>query len=1038
MSLRRSLQLVSDLPFSQPEPHDDGEANAAAVLAAMPGGQAQLRWATPSHATELSSDLVPPPSSPGVSAARPPLSARVTPVAGAHGLVLPPRRNRARPPAPGAGAMAPPRQVGPVAADVLPSRPPSASAAGTVAPASRSEATAAGPVMSSLPVGATVAGLETPHRRAEARPAGVVVPPPVPSAPPAGFVTPTRRAGAPSIGVVKPSHRAPSKGAAGKRALAASAAAQGRRTAVRPHLASKGKASSAAASPVSIAEAVQHHSRKTAAPMAPRRAAASAPAPRAPQSLTAFQEPASPALGAHRPSLFKAPVQARVTAAAPPPRALTFRVPERTALDLAGGKSLTPSSTRAPAKAPKPIRKPAKQRAKRGVRKAVDPASPDQPSQLIDAPAAPPTAASQTGWTPIAPPPPVRDVNEPSANTAVTVAAMTKVFAEGLRPVCVHLAGLRQKLDEVHTSVNRLSTSLHDQGVGNERTAQAVVQLQGAVKNVYDGVVSHVKQEPSRAPILRGSTAMLDDCDAQQELASINELELGNVRDLAKRVMIDEMLGSTASYQAMPNRARSLEILHEACKTIRGEDQAEAEAYLASQRVFLTAAGTPTDKRIRVREKLYRISSHVVEALQKVAMTAYFKSLGESVEPMTPETAEAWLRDNKYAHSDGADKAVNAALTAMFRRNGHHSLVVTPKEVGDGVYVDASTGHAGLITHWARGVFEKVAGVRKARRSGNDDGAYDGWRAEVRSVSGFLRWHEEVHCGLRLCDGTDEHRAMNVADDGTYVIDSEEELPAAAEDALPAGSAGSSGLPWDSSQDLMPGYVAGDDGAGGEAALEGEECIDVEEGDGGEGGADDEEIVEGREGDCWEKAAEGGEGGGDYRSVEGQECADGSEGAEVSEGVRGWELAGSGDAVGSGAGGDSEVATERAAAAAGVDNSARAGPVAVLAAAAGNVSIAVGAGAAAGAAAEPGTFTGASVEDPEGVAAAACLDAVAASVEAAAAADAEADAVGVVGEADAVGVVGGDALGASPLGLLPECAAYPRGFAEDYLEEEPI
>lgn len=51
---------------------------------------------------------------------------------------------------------------------------------------------------------------------------------------------------------------------------------------------------------------------------------------------------------------------------------------------------------------------------------------------------------------------------------------MTKVLAEDLRPVCVHLAGLSQKLAEVHTSFNRLSTklhNLHNQGVGNERTA---------------------------------------------------------------------------------------------------------------------------------------------------------------------------------------------------------------------------------------------------------------------------------------------------------------------------------------------------------------------------------------------------------------------------------------------------------------------------------------------------------------------------------------------------------------------------------------
>lgn len=49
-------------------------------------------------------------------------------------------------------------------------------------------------------------------------------------------------------------------------------------------------------------------------------------------------------------------------------------------------------------------------------------------------------------------------------------------------------------------------------------------------------------------------------------------------------------------------------------------------------------AGTST---VRVSQKLYRISSHVVEALQKVAMIAYFKFLGESAETMTPETAEA-------------------------------------------------------------------------------------------------------------------------------------------------------------------------------------------------------------------------------------------------------------------------------------------------------------------------------------------------------------------------------------------------------------
>lgn len=117
------------------------------------------------------------------------------------------------------------------------------------------------------------------------------------------------------------------------------------------------------------------------------------------------------------------------------------------------------------------------------------------------------------------------------------------------------------------------------------------------------------------------------------------------------------------------------------------------------------------------------------------------------------------------------------------------------------MYVDAKTGQVGLIAHWARGVFEKVAGVRKSRRSGNDYGAYDGFRAEVRSVSGLLPWDGQVHGGLRLCDGTDKHYAMNVADDGTYIIDCSDE------DELPGESAGSSWQPLESRHDLVPGYV---------------------------------------------------------------------------------------------------------------------------------------------------------------------------------------------------------------------------------------
>lgn len=588
----------------------------------------------------------------------------------------------------------------------------------------------------------------------------------------------------------------------------------------------------------------------------------------------------------------------------------------------------------------------------------------------------------------------------------------------------------------MHTSVNRLSTNLHSQGVGNERTAQAVVQLQGAVKGVYEGVISHTKKEPVAATALRGSTAMLDNCEDQLELATINELEVGNVRDVAKKAMINEMLGAKESYRAMPNRVRALEILYDACLAVRGASQDEAVAYLSSQRVFLTTAGSPTEKRIRVSEKLYRISSHVVEALQKVAMVAYFKSLGESIEAMTPATAEAWLRNNKYAHSATADSAINAALKAMLRRNGHHARVVTPKEVGDGEYVDATVGHVGLIAHWARGVFEKVAGVRKARRTGNDDGAYDGWRAEVRNVSTLLPWHGAVAGGLRLTDGIEEHRAMNVADDGTYVIECSED------EELPEGSAGSSGQQWDSSQELMPGrgpvssFAGVDDGLLGDDVFEGEG--DVGGGDGAVG-AEREEVAEAL------GVADGAEVDEEWEGVEGEKGADGWEGVDDEEGAGGGEGVNGTDAAATTVAGDAaEVGYSPAGDAPAAGLPVVAGDPAVdgIVAEEGIVADAATADAAACGADADGVG-----DEVDNAYAAAGLDAAAGNESAgatddAAGAEAAARDIATAGaeapaRAEPVDGADGDQLSVPPPGLLPESLAYPDGFAE-YLEEVPL
>lgn len=269
------------------------------------------------------------------------------------------------------------------------------------------------------------------------------------------------------------------------------------------------------ASPTSVADAACRGLRGEASPATPPRGAAAATAPRqraATPSPGSRPEALLSSTGVHRPSLFNTPVQTHRDEAVRPPRGLSLRAPHGSSASDAGqpGRgSLTLTPAASPPKAVIAIRKAGKLRAKRGLKKAAAVKPADLPVQASDAP---PTADFQYGATPLAVPPPVHQIGEPSVPETVTVDPKTRVFAEGPRPVCARLVGLSQELEEVHTSVNRLSASQHTQGVGSERTAQAVVQLQGAVTGVFDGVVGLVKKESVAVPALRLRTAMLDDC----------------------------------------------------------------------------------------------------------------------------------------------------------------------------------------------------------------------------------------------------------------------------------------------------------------------------------------------------------------------------------------------------------------------------------------------------------------------------------------------------------------------------------------------
>lgn len=742
MSRRRVPQRVDGRPVHSQGAESDGDAEAAAVLAAMPTGQSLLRWITPaSTETDVSTRTAQSSAPAAPSGARPPLARGRAPFGG----VTPPPRRPGRP--------------------VALARTTASSIGGTSGTANRAvNRSAAGtPPRVGLPSG-RAPPLASPSGSASRKSTAVVfIPSPVSVSGAAEAFVPESSTSQQRWPIAPPAPVAP---AAPPTPVAPPPAAPPAPVAPPP-----------AAPPAPVAPPPPVALPAPVAPPATNDGFLPVPVSLPPGSSQPSYGATGFSHGSQRPSPLSTAVRERLSAIATKPRVLGFRSPRLLASDLeaAMGSSLTPAPGNATLTTPKVIQKRAtKPRARRAPKNAEKPANNAAVAPHCSVPDPVPGAAGASDSTPA-------DESQPPApgvsngSSGVTVLTLTRVFAEGLRPVCAHLVGLSQKLDEVQTTVNRMSTSMQTQGVGNERTAQAVVQLQGAVQGAIKEAATIVKPEPVARTSLAGGTSIPDDKDERLALAVNNEAELRNVRDVAKRVMVKDIVMSTSSFQAMPSRARALEILYAATERVRKVDRAGAAAFLDSRRIFLLSDGSAADKRTRVSEKLHRVRSHVIASLQKVAMLAYFKSLGVNALTMSKEEAEKWLESSSYASSPKASDAVNASLSAMFLRSGAGERVVAPDAVGEETYVDASTGHVALVTHWARGVFEKIAGVRKPRRSGNDDCAYDCWRKELRHVSGFLRRHEDIQNGLRLCDGSDKRRAMVVADDGTFVVDDSDE-----------------------------------------------------------------------------------------------------------------------------------------------------------------------------------------------------------------------------------------------------------------------
>lgn len=385
-------------------------------------------------------------------------------------------------------------------------------------------------------------------------------------------------------------------------------------------------------------------------------------------------------------------------------------------------------------------------------------------------------------------------LNAPTASPGATLtedaakiitASVTKGVRDGLRAVQTELSGLRNKVDAMGTTLSILCTTVNTQGVGSERTAQAVQQLHGTVRGGFSSMMNRV-DAPAKADELVGRAPAAGTgtpaapvasvgqdwnslpLKAKQEVANKNLKTLSAVRDLCKKTLVQAMLTANVSSDAFLDAPKVKEHVHAAVRTILGVSEEVVDEYLDSSLYFPVrrAAGDPV--KIRVSSKLGLVMPHLLQGIRRLVIPVYFNSLQMPVQKATDDLCRLWLASDKYTNSDVGTSSVTAALTTLCRRWGAKSRVIDQPAVGDLPHVVTTLGMYALVSLLVRNHLEDVIGTSNESRRADDDKKptmHDQWRQELVRVSRFLPMDDKVHSGLRLVDGVNPERAETRSSD---------------------------------------------------------------------------------------------------------------------------------------------------------------------------------------------------------------------------------------------------------------------------------
>lgn len=372
---------------------------------------------------------------------------------------------------------------------------------------------------------------------------------------------------------------------------------------------------------------------------------------------------------------------------------------------------------------------------------------------------------------------PSQGIQLPEAAGGLIKEAVWKRLRDGLRGVHSELSGLCKAYDSLSATLNTLCTTVKNQGVGSERTAQALQRLEGADRGGFPSLLpatdalSHAGAgEALAAPSCAAAAAAAPALPrkkwvdlplaGKQKVAARNLDALSSLRDKCKETLFNNMFSSDLSAGALPDAVETKEHVHAAVRAVLNVAEDDVQDYLDSSLFFPARQVASEPVKARVVSKLGLVLPHLLQGLRRHIVPVYFKKLRVSLSEVDKAVSDQRIEDDKYTSSDTSTDAITEALKSLYRRWGAGHRVVSKSSVGQHPHVDSTVGTYALVSLLVRNHLEDIiVSVSSAEEEDSKKPpVYHQWQVEMARVRRFLPWDDKVHIGLQVVDGADPNR----------------------------------------------------------------------------------------------------------------------------------------------------------------------------------------------------------------------------------------------------------------------------------------